>query len=66
MKIRNSDASVKHAGAHCISNTKETRVGGFQSQRQPGLHSETLFQKEAERERESGRGGRKNREKEYE
>lgn len=52
MKRRNNDASVRRGGAHCISNTKETRVGGFQVQRQSGLHSETLFQNEAERERE--------------
>lgn len=52
MKRRNNDASVRRGGAHCISNTKETRVGGFQVQRQSGLHSDTLFQNEAERERE--------------
>lgn len=55
MKRRNNDASVQRGGAHCISNTKETRVGGFQVQRQSGLHSDTLFQNEAERERERKR-----------
>lgn len=55
MKRRNNDASVRRGGAHCISNTKETRVGGFQVQRQSGLHSDTLFQNEAERERERKR-----------
>lgn len=58
MKRRNNNASVRRGCAHCISNTKEARVGGFQVQRQPELHSEKPCFKMRQKGRESGGGGR--------